>query len=130
VFSAFIDDQWRPFQQLLIRPAVRVISVSGGANYQAVEPRFGFKAFLWDDFAPTGSAGRFHQAAHSIRDQSVPITMFDFWIGADDLTPVARSNHLVLGFEQWLSRGISLTVEGFTKTYDSLLIQNDWGRLV
>jgi hypothetical protein len=52
--------------------------------------------------------------------------MFDFWIGADDLTPVARSDHLVLGFEQWLSRDISLTVEGFKKTYDSLLVQNDW----
>jgi len=126
VFSAFLDDQWRPFEQLLIRPGVRFINVSGGADVNAVEPRFGFKAFLTKNLALTGSAGRFHQAVHSIRDQSVPITMFDFWIGADDLTPVARSDHLVLGFEQWLSRTISMTVEGFTKTYDSLLVQNDW----
>jgi hypothetical protein len=126
VFSAFLDDQWRPFKQLLVRPGVRLTSVSGGADFLAVEPRFGFKAFLTSNFALTGSAGRFHQAVHSIRDQSVPITMFDFWIGADDLTPVARSDHFVLGFEQWLASDLSLTVEGYTKSYDNLLIQNDW----
>jgi len=126
VFSAFIDDQWKPFEQLLVRPGLRVARVAGGADFNAIEPRFGFKAFLTSNFALTGSVGRFHQAVHSIRDQSVPITMFDFWIGADDLTPVARSDHIVLGFEQWLSSDISLTVEGFNKTYDSLLVQNDW----
>ncbi|MDJ0766968.1 MAG: TonB-dependent receptor, partial [Myxococcota bacterium] len=125
VWSAFIDDQWSPFKQLLLRPGARLIHVTGGAEYTAVEPRFGFKAFLTSDLALTGSAGRFHQAVHSIRDQSVPITMFDFWIGADDLTPVARSDHYVLGFEKWLSRTLSLTVEGFEKTYDNLLIQDD-----
>ena len=112
VFSAFIDDQWRPFQQLLVRPGLRVTRVTGGADFFALEPRFAMKVFLSNDVAVTGSVGRFHQVLHSIRDQSVPVTMFDFWIGADDLTPVAQSDHVVLGIEQWFGEeDVSVVME-------------------
>lgn len=126
VFSAFVDDQWRPFQQLMVRPGIRGTRVTGGADFSALEPRLGLKVFLSKDAALTGSVGRFHQALHSIRDQSVPVTMFDFWIGADDLTPVGRSDHVVFGFEQWFGEEeVSLTIEGYDKSFENLLIQNE-----
>ncbi len=124
VWSAFVDNQWRPKPWLLLRPGVRVEHVSGGADFTGVSPRVGFKTFLSRDLALTGSVGRYYQAVHSIRDQEVPLTLFDFWIGADDLTPVARSDHLVLGLEQWFGPAVSLTVEGFLKSFDDLVIRN------
>ncbi len=125
VWSAFLDDQIRPVEWLLLRPGVRVEGVAGGRDETFVAPRVALKAFAADDFAITGSAGRYFQPIHSIRDQDLPVTMFDFWIGADDLTPVARAGHLVAGFERWFGAAVSLSVEGFVKSFDDLVVQNE-----
>lgn len=123
IWSAFVDDQWRPASSLLVRSGVRVEHVTGrGATN--VAPRAGVKLFLSRDFALTGSAGRYYQAVHSIRDQELPITIFDVWIGADEVTPVARSDQLVLGFERWLGPATSITVEGYGKSFNGLATRN------
>jgi hypothetical protein len=123
IWSAYADDQWHVSDRLLVRPGVRLEYVSG-ADLLAVAPRASFKFFLTPDRALTGSAGRFYQAIQSIRDQEVPITIYEFWIGADRYTPVARSDHLVLGLEQWFGPNLSLTVEGYRKTFRNLLTPN------
>jgi len=125
VLFAFLDDQWRPFPGVLLRPGVRVEYVKGGAGFTGVSPRIGAKAFLTEHLALTGSVGRYYQALHSIRDQEVPITLFDFWIGADARTPVARADHLVLGVERWFGRQTSLSVEGYAKRYANLPLRNE-----
>lgn len=124
IWFAFVDDQWRPVSGLLLRPGVRVEHVSGGAGFTAVSPRIGVKTFVTADLALTASAGRYYQALHSIRDQEIPITLVDFWIGADALTPVARSDHLVLGLERWFGQDLSLTLEGYVKSYHDLPLRN------
>ena len=124
VLSAFIDDQWRPFSWMLFRPGVRIERVGGGAAFTGVSPRASMKVFITQNLALTGSAGRFYQPIHSIRDQELPVTLFDFWIGADKDTPVARSDQFVLGFEQWIGKEISVSLEGYTKTFDNLIFQN------
>ncbi|NIM52742.1 MAG: TonB-dependent receptor [Gemmatimonadales bacterium] len=120
VWSAFVDDQWRAFRWLLLRPGLRmeVVEGPGIANWA---PRIGFKAFLSQNLALTGSVGRYHQAIHSLRDQNVTWNIFDFWIGADSATPVARSDHLVLGFERWFGPTVSLSVEGYRKTFRDII---------
>lgn len=121
---AYLDDQWRPFSGLLLRPGVRVEHVAGGADFTGVSPRVAARAFVTDDIALTGSVGRYYQALHSIRDQEIPINLFDFWIGADETTPVARSDHLVLGVERWFGRDLSVNLEGYVKTFDDIPIRN------
>jgi hypothetical protein len=125
VYYAYLDDQWRVFQPLLLRAGLRVNHVTGGADTTLLSPRLGLKAFLTKDFALSGSVGRFYQPIHSIRDQEVPITMFEFWIGADDVTPIARSDHAVVGLERWFGTGLSVSIEGFAKSYENIAIQND-----
>jgi len=120
----YVDDQWRPFSFLLLRPGVRVEHVDGGAGFTGVSPRFAVKTFITADFALTGSAGRYYQALHSIRDQEVPITIVDFWVGADARTPVAQSDQVVVGFERWFGQDVSLTIEAYTKTYRALPMRN------
>ena len=124
VWSAFIDDQWRPNDRLLFRPGIRVESVQGGADVTTVAPRLAAKVFLTDDFALTGSVGRYYQPIHSLRDHNSPWSFLDFWIGADSATPVARADHFVLGFERWFSSSLSLSVEGYYKTFANVLNYN------
>jgi hypothetical protein len=124
VWSAFIDDQWRPTDRLLLRPGIRVEAVQGGADVTTVAPRLAVKAFLTDDFALTGSVGRYYQPIHSLRDHNSPWSFLDFWIGADSATPVARADHLVLGVERWFSSSLSLSVEGYHKTFNNVLNYN------
>jgi hypothetical protein len=124
VWFAYLDDHWRPVSPLILRLGLRVEHVDGGAGLTGISPRVGVKAFVTNDFALTGSVGRYYQPIRSIRDQEIPITLFDFWIGADELTPVARSDQVVLGFEQWFEHDVSLVLEGYAKTFDDLPLRN------
>jgi hypothetical protein len=80
--------------------------------------------FLTRDLGVTASAGRYFQALHSIRDQEIPVTLFDYWIGADRMTPVARADHLVLGIERWFGAATSVTVEAYAKRYHDLPLKS------
>ncbi len=125
VYYAHVDDQWRIFKPLLLRGGLRVSHVTGGADTTLLSPRLGLKAFITQDFAVTGAVGRFYQPIHSIRDPAVPITVFEYWIGADDVTPVARSDHAIVGLERWLGSSLSVSIEGFAKSFENIAIQNE-----
>ncbi len=123
IWSVFVDDQWRSLPWLFLRPGIRMEAVEG-PDVVNWAPRVGLKAFLSQDVAITGSVGRYYQAIHSLRDQNLPWNIFDFWIGADSVTPVAKSNHLVAGFEKWLGSQVSLSLEGYWKTFDDIIDGN------
>lgn len=123
VWSAFVEDQWRTSRWLLLRPGARVDYVTG-AGTAVVSPRLSFRTFLSSRDAIQGSVGRYHQAIHSIRDQEIPVTIFEFWIGADAYIPVARSDHVVLGYERWFGNTVQLTIEGYRKTFANLVTPN------
>jgi hypothetical protein len=120
VLSAFADEQWSPTTRLMLRPGLRLEHVTG-AGFTGLSPRVAFKAFLTDALAVTGSAGRYYQPIHSIRDQELPVAIYEFWIGADRYIPVARSDHAVLGFEGWLGSDFQVTFEGYRKTFANLV---------
>jgi hypothetical protein len=123
VWSLFADDRWRAANWLLLRPGVRLDYVTG-AERTVVSPRLSFRTYLSSNAAIQGSVGRYYQAIHSIRDQEIPITIFEFWIGADRDVPVGRADHLVLGYERWFGRDVQLTVEGYHKTFAGLVTPN------
>ncbi|MBI3982125.1 MAG: TonB-dependent receptor [Gemmatimonadetes bacterium] len=122
VWSAFVDHQWSP-GPLRLRPGLRMEHVPE-AGFTGLSPRAALKLFLNPSLAVTGSAGRYFQAIHSIRDQELPVTLFEFWIGADQYVPVARSDHAVLGVEAWKGAEFQLTVEGYRKTFTNLVTPN------
>lgn len=123
VWAAYVDDDWDVSARLKLRPGLRVEHVPG-ADFLGVAPRASFKFFLSRDRAVIGSIGRYYQAVHSQRDQELPVTFYEFWIGADEFVPVGRSDHAVLGLEQWFGEGYQLTVEGYRKTFRNLVIPN------
>ena len=123
VRSLFVDDQWRPFEWLILRPGVRFQSVAE-ADFESAAPRVSVKLFAGDNHAFVGSIGRYHQAIHSLRDQEIPYAIFEFWVGAGEFIPVGRSDHVVLGFERWVLPDLSVTVEGYRKTFANLVTRN------
>jgi len=122
VFAAFVDDQWQPVHALLVRAGVRAERVTG-ANETDIGPRAAIKLFLSPDQAITASAGRYHQVVQSLSDQDLPISIYEFWVGANGRIPVARSDHLVLGYERWFGqeRAMQFTVEAYHKTFTNLI---------
>jgi hypothetical protein len=119
-WAAYFDDQWSPTSWLRLRPGLRLEHVPA-AHFTGFAPRVAYKVFLSKNVALTGSAGRYFQAIHSIRDQQFPITIYEFWIGADSTVPVARADHLVFGLEAWPTPALQLTVEGYRKTFAGLV---------
>jgi hypothetical protein len=122
--EVFAEDQWRPRAWLLVRPGLRLTRVPV-AGATLVAPRLAVKAFLDDRTAVSASGGRFHQHVHSLRDEEIPISLFEFWIGSDAVVPVSRADHAVLGLERWFSRGLSLTLEGYWKGMRNLVDGNE-----
>jgi hypothetical protein len=120
VLSGFVDEQWHPSPSLLVRGGARLDKV-GAASFTGVAPRVALKLFLTPDRAITASAGRYHQAIESQRDQEMPISIYEFWVGANENIPVASSDQAVLGFEQWMAGVDQLSVETYYKTFRNLV---------
>ncbi len=118
--SLFIDDTWRVNDRLTLRPGVRVEHVSN-LGWQGASPRIAAKYRLTRDFALTASAGRYVQWTHAVRNEDLPLRLFDFWMTADAQVPVSTATHLVMGAEHWLSETQFLRVESYHKSYNGLV---------
>jgi hypothetical protein len=123
IWSLYADHEWDTSSRLMLRPGIRLEHIPA-AGFTGMAPRASFKLFLTRDGALVGSLGRYHQAVHSLRDQEIPITIYEFWVGADEFVPVAQSDQAVLGYEQWFGGGFQMSVEGYLKTYRNLVIPN------
>ena len=122
VWAAFVDDQWRPTPALLLRAGIRAERVVG-ADVTTVAPRAAFKFFLSPNLALTGSLGRYHQVIQSLADQDLPVSIYEFWVGANGRIPVAHSDHVVAGIEHWLGagQGTAVSLETYYKTFRGLI---------
>jgi hypothetical protein len=122
--EAYLEDQWRPTPWLMLRPGLRFTTLRGGARFTRLAPRFAAKAFVNHETAVTLSGGRYYQYIHSLRNEEIPITLFEFWVGADSNLPVSSADHAVLGVERWFGEGTSLSVEGYWKDMRDLVDGN------
>ena len=119
----YAEDQWRAAPWLLLRPGLRITSV-GSAGFLKAAPRFSAKAFLSPRTAVSVAAGRYHQYVQSLRNEEIPITLFEFWVGADSTLPVATADHAVLGLEHWVNDGLHVAVEAYWKRMADLVDEN------
>jgi hypothetical protein len=103
----------------LVRGGLRGEYLSG-ANWLGVSPRLSVKYFVSPTLAITAAAGRYTQWMRAMRNEDLPLRVFDLWLASEKNIPVSTSNHFVLGAERWLSDRRFLRVEGYGKTYDRL----------
>ncbi len=118
--AVFVDDVWRVTDRLTLRPGVRLEHV-GNLGWQAASPRFAAKLRVTSDLAFTASAGRFLQSTHAVRNEDLPLRLFDFWMVADSTVPVSSATHFVVGAEHWLSPSQFVRVESYRKNFDRLI---------
>jgi hypothetical protein len=117
--ALFAEDLWKPHEKWLLRGGVRGEYVSG-ANWRGISPRLSVKYFVSPTLAITAAGGRYTQWMRAMRNEDLPLRVFDLWLASEKNIPVSTSNHLVLGAERWLSDRRFLRVEGYGKTYDRL----------
>jgi TonB-dependent receptor-like protein/carboxypeptidase family protein len=117
--GVFAEDLWKPNERWIVRGGLRGEYVSG-ARWSAVSPRASVKFFATPRLAFTASGGRYSQWMRAMRNEDLPIRVFDLWLGSDKDIPVSTSTQLGLGVERWLSDTRFLRVEGYGKTYDHL----------
>jgi hypothetical protein len=117
--GVFAEDLWKPNERWIVRAGLRGEYVSG-ARWAGVSPRASAKFFATPRLAFTASGGRYSQWMRAMRNEDLPLRVFDLWLGSDKDIPVSTSTQLGLGVERWLSDTRFLRVEGYGKTYDHL----------
>ena len=118
--AVYAQDLWRVTPKLLAQLGVRAEQV-GVASWTGISPRASFKYFVTPDLAVTAAGGRYAQWMHAIRDEDLPLRIFDFWVSADEHIPVSMATHGLLGAEWWVNDSRFVRVEAFLKEYDRLL---------
>jgi len=117
--ALFAEDVWKPNDRWLLRGGLRGEYV-GGANWFGVSPRVSVKYFVTPQLAITAAGGRYTQWMRAMRNEDLPLRVFDLWLGSDKTIPVSTSDQVVLGAERWLSGSRFFRVEAYGKTYDNL----------
>ncbi|MDO8666743.1 MAG: hypothetical protein Q7J79_09035, partial [Gemmatimonadales bacterium] len=117
----YAEDQWRARPWLLLRPGLRL---TRAGDFTGLAPRFSAKAFVNPNTAITLSGGRYFQYIHSLRQEEIPISLFEFWVGTDSVVPVSAADQAILGAERWFGEGLSLSAEAYWKEMRNLVDGN------
>jgi hypothetical protein len=117
--GGFVEDLWKPTDRWIVRAGLRGEYVSG-ARWRGVSPRGSVKFFVTPRLAITASGGRYSQWMRAMRNEDLPIRVFDLWLGSERNIPVSTSTQVGLGAERWVSDTRFVRVEGYHKTYDRL----------
>jgi hypothetical protein len=117
--SLFADDLWRLTPKLLVRGGLRAEHVTGTGWY-GLSPRASAKYFLSRDLALTLAVGQYTQWLHALRNEDIPLRIFDFWIASDEWVDVSTARHLVGGAERWFGDTRFVRVEAWGKRYSDI----------
>ena len=122
-FSLHAEDRWSPTEDLRVRVGARAEHI-GGQGWQTISPRLSATYFVSPDLSVSVAGGQYTQWMHGLRNEDIPIRIFDFWIGSDKFIEVSAARDAVLGVERWFSNSRMIRVETFLKRYGSLLEPN------
>ena len=121
--SLFAEDRWSPTDDLRIRIGARAEHV-GERGWQGISPRLSATYFVTPELSLSLAGGQYRQWLHGLRNEDIPVRIFDFWIASDRHINVSSAKHAIVGVERWFSSTRLLRVEGFYQRYDRLLEPN------
>ena len=87
------------------------------SGWLGVSPRVSVKYFVTPHLAVTAAAGRYSQWMRAMRNEDLPLRVFDLWMGSDKDIPVSTSTQFGVGAERWISNDRFIRVEGYAKTF-------------
>lgn len=93
------------------------------SSRDVVGPRFAVKRFLGADWAVKGSAGRYAQFLHSVRDEELPLGL-DIWVLSGARVPVGVSDQIQGGIEGYPAPDWYVSLEGYRRDFRGMIGNN------
>lgn len=124
--SGYLQGEWRPSRNWLLELGIRGDGWTPemGDPVHMLSPRISAKRFLAGTrWALKGSAGRYSQFLHSIRDEELPLGL-DTWILSGERAPHVVSDQVQVGLEGYPREGWFTALEGYYRTFDGVVTLN------
>jgi hypothetical protein len=122
----YLQGSWRSSLKWIVEVGARLDRwvPSNGKSVTALAPRLSVKRFFAGSrWAVKGSAGRYTQFLHSLRDEELPLGL-DIWILAGDQAPHLVSDQVQLGFEGYPREGWFVSLEGYHRSFQGVVTTN------
>jgi len=122
----YFQGEWKPSRDWLLELGVRGDSWTpeAGNPVHMLSPRISAKRFLaGTQWAVKGSAGRYAQFLHSIRDEELPLGL-DTWILSGEKAPHVVSDQVQIGLEGYPREGWFTSLEGYYRAFDGVITLN------
>ncbi len=123
---AYLQGEWTSSLNWILELGARLDrwDPSEGESLLVFSPRISAKRFLaGSQWAVKGSAGRYTQYLHSLRDEELPLGL-DIWILAGEQAPHVVSDQVQLGLEGFPRDGWFVSLEGYYRDFDGVVTTN------
>ena len=126
--AAYTQIHWTPGVPWLVEAGVRADrwQPADAGSMTTLSPRIAVKRFFGNGtWAVRGSAGRYTQFLHSLRDEEVPIGL-DLWMLSGRGVPALVSDQLQAGAEMFLGNTVEwfVSLEGYFRNFEGVITQN------
>ncbi|MGH7481386.1 MAG: TonB-dependent receptor [Longimicrobiales bacterium] len=127
VVGGYFDVGYEAFGRVKFRGGVR-FDMFDGERAPRIAPRLAVTWLAAERTALTLAAGRYHQYVRApesvLTSPEVEDAQEPAGFQSNPLLAVARASHFVLSFDQQLSEGMRLGIEGFHKLYEGALLED------
>lgn len=100
-------------------------TLSNNKRSKSLEPRINFTFRLIPEIAIKGAWGIYQQELITVSDENEVINLFEPWIISPSYLIPESANHYILGLELMPWNFFSLTIEGYYKLIDNLVLLNE-----
>ena len=117
--STYLNINWSPNPLLKTIFGFR-ISNFNGYDKLLINPKFSLKYNPISDLAIKGSIGRYSQFLYTINQEEELLRIVDFWQPIPDGKKPQEADHIIVGFEYWMSQGNTISLETYYKDYSTI----------
>ncbi|MEC7621610.1 MAG: TonB-dependent receptor [Candidatus Neomarinimicrobiota bacterium] len=112
--------KWKPNQRFIIEPGVRLITFSSHSDGLYPDLRLSTKFIIDESRFINFAIGNYHQFISTFQDDFTA-QILDSWFAIDETGEPSRASQAVLGYEQFIGRGLKVQIEGYYKKITDML---------
>lgn len=112
--------KWKPNKRFIIEPGIRISTFSSHSSGLYPDLRLSSKFIIDDDRFINFAMGNYHQFISTFQDDFTQ-QILDSWFAIDEKGEPSRASQFVLGYEQFMNRGIKIQIEGYYKNITDML---------
>ncbi len=117
--SYFLNINWSPNPLLKTIFGFRMSNFNG-YDKLLINPKFSLKYNPISDLAIKASIGRYSQFLYTINQEEELLRIVDFWQPIPDGKKPQEADHIIVGFEYWMSQGNTISLETYYKDYSTI----------